>query len=177
MHSRTFAPIGPRGPTEPGWPLDPLSPLSPCQINTTLLLIFFQTIFWIINFESSFWMTVWRWSRNLNMTFIHNLYIHVDCERCPLPSLQVSLYQEHRQVPWAPATQCHPADRQWNSRLVRNIRKQFIKRKRLYVMMLPFVPGLHPLLGDLVYLVTPRTPGHPDRGKSHARASVGSRLR
>lgn len=43
-------------------------------------------------------------------------------------------------------------------------------------MMLPFVPGLHPLLVDLVYLVTPQHLGHPERGKQHARAPVWFKL-
>lgn len=31
--------------------------------------------------------------------------------------------------------------------------------------MLPFVPGLRPLLAHLVSQVTPQTPGHPERGR------------
>lgn len=103
MYLHTFAPIGPTGPTEPGWPLDPLSPLSPCQSNTTLLLI---------------WNTIYEFKP------------HINDENCPLPSLQVSLYQEHRQVPWALATQCHPAVM---SKQQTGKKHQFIKRKQVWI--------------------------------------------
>lgn len=42
--------------------------------------------------------------------------------------------------------------------------------------MLPFARGLHPLLADLVYLVTPPILGHPETGEGNRGASAGSRL-
>lgn len=68
--------------------------------------------------------------------------------------------------PGNPISPCSHSFKQWNSRLVGNtiLLNKLNSRTQVQVMMLPFVLGLHPLLSDLVYLVTLLTPCHPERG-------------